>query len=530
MSVRHTRVENNPYAAMLLAGIICATLLSPAGAQPASPAGATPSPQPARSVDELERGTPRSALTGYLKACRDGDYERAAEYLDLNRLKPANRHSDGPVLARHLKVVLDHTMWVDLDALSDAPEGPSDTTGATHRQRAGTIRTAKGAVPLLLERVPTGDGVFIWKIAATTVAKIPDLYARFGYGVLGNWLPDPFFEITFLNIELWQWIGLALLGLIALLTAWLLTAVIAGAVRPLVARFRRALEDRVAQLIVGPLRLGIGITLFISGSFLLGLALPVQAFFNAAAEALVVAAATWLALRLVDIGMLKAEDHLIGRGQASAVAMLPLGRRTVKLFLIAVAALAILQNVGFNVSGLLAGLGVGGLVVAFAAQETVKNLFGGIALIADQPVRVGDLCRFGDKMGTVEDISLWSTRVRTLDRTVVSIPNAQFASMQLENLTRRDRIRLSTTITLSAETTAGQVRQVLAALKELLTEHPKVHAGSARAFFSGFSNHSLQIEISVYILTADFHQYATIREELLLQMMDIVRAAGGKFA
>jgi len=128
----------------------------------------------------------------------------------------------------------------------------------------------------------------------------------------------------------------------------------------------------------------------------------------------------------------------------------------------------------------------------------------------------------------VEDISLWSTRVRTLDRTVVSIPNAQFASMQLENLTRRDRIRLSTTIALSTDTTADQLRSILTTLRQLLAEHPKVHAGTARALFAGFNSHSLQIEISVYILTADFQQYVTIREELFLRIMDVVNASGSK--
>ena len=505
---------------LLLAVLVCVALPARTLAQPTPTVAAPP--------DELERGTPRSAMTGFLQACRDGNYERAAEYLDLSRLKPAQRSVAGPVLARKLKVVIDHALWVDLNALSDAPDGTAINGGSARRQRVGTIRSYKGAVPIHLERTTSADGMLIWQIAATTVSRIPDLYAQFGYGRLGEWLPDPFFEITVLQIELWQWLGLGALAVVALLCSWLFTHVIARAVRPVVVRWRRTIEDRIEQLIAGPLRLGIGITLFISGSFLLGLALPVQAFFNGAAKALVVAAVTWLVLRLVDIGALRAEDQLMARGQSAAVVMLPLGRRTVKLFLIALAVLAFLQNVGFDVSGLLAGLGVGGLAVALAAQETVKNVFGGVALIADQPVRVGDLCRFGDKMGTVEDISLWSTRVRTLDRTVVSIPNAQFASMQLENLTRRDRIRLSTTIALSTDTTADQLRSILTTLRQLLAEHPKVHAGTARALFAGFNSHSLQIEISVYILTADFQQYVTIREELFLRIMDIVNASGSK--
>ena len=502
----------------------------PAWPQQASPTLEKPAPQSAGPADEFERGTPRSAVAGYLKACRDGDYERAAEHLDLSRLKLQERTRRAPELARHLKVIIDHTVWIDLDSLSDSSEGNADHGQAARRRRVGTVRTAKGSVDITLERVLREDGNFIWKFSPTTVAKIPTLYAEFGYGPLGEWLPEPLFEITFLDVELWQWIALMLLALIAIIASWLIAALIGRVVRPLVIRWRNGLEGKVDQLIIGPVRLAIAVTIFYLGSLLFGLALPVQAFFHGAAKALAITALTWLSLRLIDIGMLKVEDRLVARGRFAAVAMLPLGRRTAKVFLIAIAVLAFLQNVGFNVGGILAGLGVGGLAVALAAQETVKNFFGGVALIADQPVRVGDLCRFGDKMGTVEDISLWSTRVRTLDRTVISIPNAQFAAMQLENLTRRDRIWLHTSMGLHYDTTPAQLRKVLAEIEQMLHTHPKVDRQSARALFAGFGGPSLHIEIFAYILTSQFQEYVDIREDIFLRVMDIVSATGSKFA
>lgn len=508
---------------------VAVMLLSPARAQQASPSTSKPVPQPTASIDEFQRDTPRSSVAGFLKACRDGDYERAAAYLDLGRLKPNERAKRGPVLARHLKVVIDHTLWIDLDSLSDSPDGNGTATGALRRVRVGNVRTPKGPVSILLERQPVDD-IQVWRISAATVGNIPALYSLFGYGHIGEWLPDPFFEITFLQIELWQWIALTIWAVLVALTAWLISSLVARLARPLVARWRKTAEDAVEQLIVGPLRLGVGILLFISSSLTLGLALPVRAFFNGAGKALVVAALTWFLLRLIDIVFLKAADHMVARGQGAAVAMLPLGRRAAKVFLIVVAALAFLQNVGFDVSGLLAGLGVGGLAVALAAQETVKNFFGGVTLIADQPVRVGDLCRFGDKTGTVEDISLWSTRVRTPDRTVISIPNAQFASLQLENFARRDRIRLATSIGLHTDTSADQIRRVLAQTTELLQQHPQVDPASARAQLAGIGNTAFRIEMSAYILTADFQQYTTIREELFLRIMDVVAASGAKFA
>ncbi len=519
------------FAAVLLAAACGVLWLRPAMAQQPT-AGSAPKapPQTAGPADELDRGTPRGSVGGFLKACQDGDYERAAEYLDLSRVRPKARSSEGPILARHLKVVIDHALWVDLDALSDAPEGNLNDGLPPQRERVGTIRTSKDPLDIILERVPRDDGVSIWKISSMTVAKIPALYTEFGYGPLAEWLPDPLFEISFLGVELWQWIGLAILIVLAVAASWLITALIGRMVRPLVIRLRNGFEERVEQLIVGPVRLGIGILLLYSGTLVLGLSLPVQAFFNDLAKAIVLAALTWLTMRLIDLGVLRIEDRFAARGQAAAIAMLPLARRAMKVFLIAVGAVAFLQNVGFNIGGILAGLGVGGLAVALAAQETVKNFFGGVALIADQPVRVGDLCRFGDKMGRVEDISLWSTRVRTLDRTVVSIPNAQFASMQLENLTRRDRIWLHTTVGLHYETTPEQLRRVLADIKAMLQKHPKVHAESARALFAGFGGPSLHLEIFAYIMTSEFEEYIGVREEIFLRIMDVVSAAGTRFA
>jgi MscS family membrane protein len=514
----------------LLVVSMMVSLALPAVGQQGIPSAPPAAPTPAGPTDEFDRGVPRSAMQGFLRACRDGDYDRAAEYLDLSRLKQRDRAVAGPTLARRLKVVLDHTLWVDAEALSDDPSGHLDDGLPPYRERVGTIRTSRGPVDILLQRVPREDGVLIWKVSALTVAKIPALDQEFGYGLLGEWLPATLFEISLLTVELWQWIGLIVLLTMAVCVAWILTALIARLVGPLEHRWRALRADKLGQVLVGPVRLGIAITLFYAGSFLLALSLPVRGLFTATAKGLVTAAITWLALRLIDVLVVWIEDLLMARGRATAVAVLPLARRTAKVVAIAMASLALLQNLGFNVSGLIAGLGIGGLAVALAAQETVRNFFGGIALITDQPVRVGDFCRFGDKMGTVEDISIWSTRVRTLERTVVSIPNGQFAGMQLENFARRDQIWLHTTVGLQYGTTPDQVRRVLTDLRTMLDAHPLVRHESARARFVGFGGPSLHIEISAYIRTAKLDEFLAIREDICLQIMDIIERSGGRIA
>jgi MscS family membrane protein len=177
-----------------------------------------------------------------------------------------------------------------------------------------------------------------------------------------------------------------------------------------------------------------------------------------------------------------------------------------------------------------AGLGVGGLAVALAAQKSLENLFGGLTLIVDQPVHVGDFCRFGDRVGTVEDIGLRSTRIRTLDRTLVTIPNSEFSSMQIENFARRDRIWLATTIGVRYETTPDQLRFLLISLKRMLLAHPMIDPDPARVRFSGFGASSLDIDIFAYVRTTDINEFYAVREDVFLRLMEVVVDSGTGFA
>jgi MscS family membrane protein len=171
------------------------------------------------------------------------------------------------------------------------------------------------------------------------------------------------------------------------------------------------------------------------------------------------------------------------------------------------------------------------LAFALAAQKSIENLFGGVSLITDQPVRVGDFCRFGDgKMGTIEEIGLRSTKVRTLDRTVVTVPNSSFSELQLENFASRDRVRLLTMLGLRYETSPDQLRYVLTGLREVLVGHPRVADEPQRVRFSGFGAHSLDVEVFAYVETTDFNEFCAIREDLFLRFMDVVQEAGSGFA
>ena len=185
---------------------------------------------------------------------------------------------------------------------------------------------------------------------------------------------------------------------------------------------------------------------------------------------------------------------------------------------------------GLSIVPMLAGLGVGGLAIALAVRPTLENLIGGFILFMDKPVRVGDLCRFGDQLGFVEEIGLRSTRIRKYEDTVVSVPNAQFSQLELENLSSRKKILFHVTLGLRYETTSDQLRYVLATLRDMLLGHAKVSPENFRVRFRRFSDYSLDIEVFAYIRTNDRLEYWAIREDLNLRIMDIVKEAGTGFA
>ena len=503
----------------------------PAAEPAASPGPRTePTPEPRGPADAFERGTPRSSLRGFLAAAREGDWQRAAAYLDLRRIRPGAREESGPDLARRLAIVLERTLWVDANDVTADPEGTTDDDLPADQERLGTITSADGPVDLLLQHVRRDDGEHVWKIASATVAQVPALYEEFGYGRLGEILPAPFFELSFLAIQLWQWLGLVVLLGGATLATWLATLVLVRILTPLLRRADGAFDAPTVQRLLAPVRLGATVLLFAALQRSLALAKRVDVVLGAIESVLLAIAATWVLLRLVDAAGDRIAGRLASRGQHGVMPLVRPARRGVKLLVVLFAAIVALDNVGFNVTALVAGLGVGGIAVALAAQKSLENLFGAITLFSDQPVRVGDFCSFDGRVGTVEEIGLRSTRIRTLDRTLVAIPNADFAGMQLENYAARDRIWYHPTIGLRYETTPEQVRYVLVEVRRMLYAHPRVDPDPARIRFVGFGAYSLDFEIFAYVRTRDFGEYLEIAEDLNLRLMDIVAAAGTGFA
>jgi MscS family membrane protein len=490
-----------------------------------------PTLPPPAVANDTSLVSPQSTVRGFLAAAREERWDAAAGYLNLANLPARTRATQGRELARELKAVLDRALVIDLDALSAAPEGNLHDGQPEDRDLVGTIDTNEGPVKFYLERLRGEDQALEWRFSRPTVGKIDRLYEEFGHEPpFANRLPPFFFSVRFLDTALWQWIGLGALAAGGLVFALLAGGALLGLARFAARRTRGDVDDAVVEMLVGPLRLVLGVTFARALLPWLWLPLAVHRVASGFTTGLLVVAATWFVVRMVTLVSRAMQLRLAAQGSAVGISAIPLVRRMVNALVVVVALVLVLTNLGLNMTGVLAGLGVGGLAVALAAQKSLENLFGGITLISDQPVHVGDFCRFGDRVGTVEDIGLRSTRIRTLDRTLVTIPNAEFASLQIENFARRDRIFLSTRIGVRYETTPDQLRYLLVELKKLLLAHPKIDPDPARVRFVGFGTYGLEIDVFAYVRTTDYNEYLAVREDLYLRIIDLVHASGTDLA
>ncbi len=487
-------------------------------------------PTPPAVKDPLGRETPQDAVYNFLQACQSKNYRLGARYLNLTRLPPADRERVGPESARELEEVLDHDVSFDLAALNRTREGERSDGLAPGLERIDSIRVGGQAVGIQLERLDLHPDFPVWLVSADSVALIPKLYKERSESVVEKKLPEPLVSWTLLDTSLWRWIALVLLAVVLSILSSLLSRGVLAVLSSLAKRIAPKMSGQWLLVFAGPLRL-----LLIAAGFRAGIALIapsalLRLYLDRMLIFLSFLAVAWLAMRVIDVATERLRRALLSRQRALTYSVLPLGQRVAKLTICLIAFTVVMSEWGYNTTTILAGLGVGGLAIALAAQKTIENLFGGVSVIGDGPVFVGDFCKFGDRTGVVEDIGLRSTRIRTADRTLVSVPNAQFSSMTLENFSRRDKILFHLTLALRRDTTPDQVRHVLGSVSRLLESSEKVEAGALPVRFVGIGSYSLDVEVFVYILTADGDEFLRVQQDLLLRIMDVVEAAGTSLA
>ncbi len=481
-----------------------------------APAPAVPAAEE-KPLDPLGRLSPRSSLTNFLKTAGAGKYDRAAQYLDMPASQQATR---GVALAKQLQAVMNNGYLRPLSEISDREQGRDEEGLPSDQENAGDIAINGETVSLIMVRMERGGAGSVWLVSRETLREIPSLSAKITVFSMAESLPDELHAQVF-GMALYQWIAAAVLLIPALALAWIIAKV--GV---------RILHRFGAEFPKTPWVVIVLLALFLHGRILPLLQVPLLLRSNYARviAVLLLAAFAWLVMRAVDATSVMAQHRAVERGNLSASSWIILVRRLLKFVVFVIAVLILFSMFGFNVTTALAGLGIGGIAIGFGAQKTIENLFGGISVATDQVIRVGDTCDLGGRVGTITDIGLRSTRMRTLERTELSVPNGVLASMNVENLTKRDKFLFRTTIGLLYETTSAQVAEVVDGIRKLLETEEKVEWPGGRVNFVSFGENSLDVEMFVYILAPDFNEFIRIREDLLLKIMAIVETAKTGFA
>ena len=516
-----------------LAALVFAVGLLP-GASPAAAQAPPPAAAQAASAapeDPLRRETPRGAFLGFVEASQRGNRAAAAEYLQWPRQKMPVSKEDA---ADQLRFVLNHGFEGNLDRLSrDAAGNLADGLPA-HRDRAGTAVLANGErVDIFLSRTEQASGPAVWLIASDTVADIPRMYQHAGLPQLERRLPRFMTSASFGELPLW--VPLALLILVPVLYAvsklflwivvelYLLLFKLRGLSVPLRrSRGWRALSRPSAFLLT------LGLHRLISP--LIGIPLLHRQYYSRTVTVLLLAGIVWWLWRAVDLAAERMRDHLRPDHPRTAQSVYVLGRRLLKGVALAIALLAGLAAFGVDLTTTLAGLGIGGVALAFASQKTLENVFGGIFVLSDRSIVVGDVCQIGKYTGEVVDVGLRSMQLRTVNRTVVYVPNGTLATMEVENLSRRDKFLFNPVVGLRYETTLEQLQRVATDIKASLTTDDRVENSTLRVRLVRFGAYSLDVEVFAYVQAQDYPSFLGVQEELLMRIMGIVRYAGTDLA
>lgn len=511
-----------PRCCLLLFSLIL--LIVPAAAQMPRPAAPPATPQPQVPQDLLGRSTPRGTVLGFLNAGRKGENQRAVQYLNT-RLRGDAASS----LAHQLFVVMDRRLPAQLQKVSDKPEGSLADPLKPDQELVGTIMSTYGDVDIVVERIDRGKSGIVWLFSRQSLELIPDVFDEIDAASVHNLLPSFVVRNTLFGIPLFEWLALFM----GLPLVYLVTVLLSRLLSPLLGRAARYITKKPdlpnPEGLAKPTRLLIvALTIY---AMISSVSLPLLArqFWSAMATIITIASCIWISILWNGRVERYIRRRLQRRNNLALSSVVRLGRRGVDVVAIFVGVLIGLHYFHLNVTAALAGLGVGGIAVALAAQKTLENVIGGISIVVDDVMHVGDFVKVGETIGDVEDIGLRSTQIRTLDRTVVSIPNGQIANASLENFCR-DKFWLHHFVGLRYDTTASQMSAVVDGLANLLEEHALTDRSSVRVRFLRFGASSLDLEIFAYIFARDYAHFLEIQNELLLRLMEVVETAGTQVA
>ncbi len=485
--------------------------------------------QAATPPDALGRETPRGTLIGFIRAAQE-ESETAVEYF-----QPGKGHhgtpSDEQELAIQLSTVLNAKITASaLGTISNDPEGRGDDQQPRDQIKIGGARGLSESFPITLIRLQDSHNVKLWFISRQTLDQVPEVYDSLRFPQLEKNLPSYLVKSRPLGMPAWQWLAIILLAPMAMALGWAL-ALLGRSGWQLVRRLRglAPLPPRPIRRF-GPGAMLLAVIIHYSFVGAIGTSLLYRQYYRRIILVLLAFAVYWAVLQVTHWIFRGIAQGLTERGRLAERSLVSLSRRVLDVVIFVALGLLVLNSLDVNVTAALAGLGIGGLAIGLGAQKTFENLLGGISILTDKAVVVGDSCKIGDRAGTVEDIGLRSTKMRTEERTVVSIPNGTVATATLENYRYRDKILCKQTVRLRYDLSPDHLRYVLEQLRDVLAQDAKVEKLTARVRVMRFGENAIEVEIYAYILERDYSAFLAAQESLLLQVMETLERTGGAVA
>jgi MscS family membrane protein len=518
-------------AALLLPWLACA------GQIPGLPSKTAAKPTPGASAqtkpaDPLERETPRGAVMGFLHAAQDENYSLAAQYFQPatghRRLDPTEEQD----LAAQLLVVFNQKILTSsLESLSNDPEGRLDDGLPPNQELLTGVREFGGsAFSIQLLRLDDEHGNKLWYISRKTLDTIPEVYDSLQFSDIEKKLPSYLTKHRVLSMPLWQWIAILLALPLALFAGWILSLIPRLAIRYYRKKLDPAAIPAHSLFHIGPGTLLLAALIHYVLVFYIGASIVYRQYYRRVIWIFLAVAFYWMVIRITREVFERVAKRLTSSGRMAERSIVSLSRRVLEVAIFVLVALIVLSGLGVNVTAALAGLGIGGLAIGLGAQKTFENLLGGISILTDKALVIGDPCRIGDQRGVVEDIGLRSTKLRTEDRTVVTIPNGTVATAVLENYRQRDKILFRQLLRLRYDLSSDHLRYVLDEARAMLKQNNYVENATSRVRILRMAEYSIEVEIYAYILVRDYADFLALQEELILSIVDAIEKTGAAIA
>jgi len=492
-----------------------------------SPAAAASSAVP---PDPLGRETPRGTLLGFIKAAQEEKYAVAIEYFQLPPSRRRHSEQDDEELAAQLLTIFNQKFSGALELTSRDPMGRLDDGLPPDQERINGALGLTDKYPIQLVRQEDMQGRKLWYFSRAALDHVPEMYDSLSFPEIEKKIPPALVSHRLLFMPLWQWIAIVVFVPVALVGGRLITMAIAFLVnRSRKARSKPPLAPQ-GFFQVDPITLTIAIVSHYIFVGYIGTSLLYRLYYRHIVWIFLAFDFYWMLTRITEAISSRISVSLTRRGMLAERSIVSLIRRFTEVSIFLMVSLLVLRNLGVDVSTALAGVGIGGLALGLGAQKTFENMFGGVSILFDKVVQIGDVCRINNQTGVVEDIGLRSTRLRTGERTLLSIPNGIMASAVVENLRFRDKFLCQQILRLRYDLSSDHVRYVLGQIHTLLISDPKVEDSSARVTLLRFAEYAIEVELFCYILEPEFLAYLATQEQVLLKIMDTIEKAGAVVA